>query len=389
MSGILPQKYKFTGVPARIKNWDKEDIGMIVSEVPAVAAGLFTTNKYVAAPVEICCRHLGNPIHGILVNSGVANACTGAQGMIDAEKCLAAAASLTQTSESGWLVGSTGVIGAHLPVEKMCDSISKMQPNADDDSAKAFSRSMMTTDTFPKMVCKSLLINGNEIRLLGFAKGAGMIQPNMATMLSFVVTDAEIEQKVLQQMLQDGTQTSFNCISVDGDMSTNDTVLCLANGSAGSIEGSENEFAQALTEVLQELAQLIVRDGEGATKFITIDVCNTPDQKMAKEIAMKVANSNLVKTAFFGEDANWGRIMCAVGSHQGAFDPNLIELRIGETVLFNNGVPVPFDEEIIKNYLHQTDLNVVIDMKQGTECARIWTCDLSYDYVKINADYRT
>ncbi len=383
----IPENFFFGASSVKLKNWNKEDVGVIFSKTPAKAVGVFTTNKFLAAPVIVDKRNINNHIHFIIANSGIANACTGEKGIEDTYKIIKYVADKYKVSEKSILPSSTGIIGKRLPVEKIIKGIDNIKLGSSIESVKSFARSIMTTDTFPKIASKRFSYRGKKYSILGFAKGAGMIYPNMATMLSFILTDANLKKDEMRKMLKRSVEKSFNSITVDGDMSTNDTVILLSNGKNECVPS--RIFYKYLEEIMIELAKMIVKDGEGATKFITINILNAPSKRLAKEIAMKVANSNLFKTAMFGEDANWGRIVSAIGSHKGKFYPEKIELFIGPYKLFQNMVPLNFDEKQVSKYLKNKEIEITIDMHQGKSKSTVWTCDLSYDYVKINADYRT
>ncbi len=389
MQHVLPEGYSVGGYCAGLKKWEKEDVGIILSETPATTAGIFTVNKFQAAPVYICKEHIDNNICAVLANSGCANACTGTEGYENAFSTLRQAARRFAVQSSQILPASTGVIGKQLEVTKINRAIEKVETGFIEKHLQAFARSIMTTDTFPKIVSRQLSLKKGPATITAFSKGAGMIAPNMATMLVFILTDVDIKKSLLHQMLSQAADSTYHSISVDGDMSTNDSVFCLANGRAGSIKGKEDYFYEQLKGVMEESARLIVKDGEGATKLITVEVKSAPSKEVAHGIAMKVARSNLVKTAFFGEDANWGRIISAAGSYEGDFDPRPMEVYIGPHLLFKNLVPLDFDEEKVTRTLQEDEITVCIDLNQGEAGARAWTCDFSYEYVRINADYRT
>lgn len=385
----LPAGFYTGGYAAGLKRWDKEDVGLIHSECPAAAAGIFTVNKFQAAPVLVCKENIGHDIIGILVNSGCANACTGKTGYDNAHKTLQAVSRRLNVRPDQILPASTGVIGQQLDTEKVSRGVELMETGKQSGHIQAFARSIMTTDTFPKIVSRSFSLHGETVTITAFCKGAGMIAPNMATMLAFILTDAGIKQPVLQGMLSKAADSSFHCITVDGDMSTNDSVICLANGSSAAVEGNEQLFYDHLEAVMQESARLVVKDGEGATKLVTIRVNSAPDRAAARGIAMKIASSNLVKTALFGEDANWGRIVSAAGSYSGHFQSEKMQVFLGPYLLFENLVPIEFSEDEVAAYLKSDEVEITVKLNQGTESAVAWTCDFSYDYVKINADYRT
>jgi glutamate N-acetyltransferase/amino-acid N-acetyltransferase len=330
------------------------------------------------------------------VNSGVANACTGKAGMEAAQASSALAASALNIDENLVQIASTGVIGEQLPVNKLAaamdELISGLSPGAGDEVARA----IMTTDTVPKTAGRTCTISGNEVKLFGMAKGAGMIMPNMATMLCFVMTDADITAAILQQYLSQAVGQSFNRITVDGDTSTNDTVLTLANGMSGNpvIDATDTEeggiFGAALKDLLRDLALQIVADGEGATKIVTVKVINAASEKDAEQAARTIANSPLVKTAFFGEDANWGRIIAALGRSGAAFKQSSVNIAFDDVLLVQNGTALgsAAEAEATEILKHKT-FTVTVDLKNGQAAGEIYTCDLSIDYIKINADYRS
>ncbi|MBZ4661790.1 MAG: arginine biosynthesis bifunctional protein ArgJ [Thermotoga sp.] len=396
---FTPSGFKFAGVHCKIKR-KRKDLGIIFSEVPCVAAGVFTTNVVKAAPViydmEILKKN-SNGIRAVVVNSGVANACTGEQGMINARRMAEKTAEELGVPVESVLVSSTGVIGVQLPMDKVENGIEEAVKVLSDDPLP-FAEAIMTTDTKVKMHSTRVTIDGKEITVLGIAKGSGMIHPNMATMLSFITTDAKISEEALKKLLKLSVDDSYNMIDVDGDTSTNDMVIVLANGLAGNttIQPETDGFwklYEAVHEVNQVLAEKIVEDGEGATKVIEAHVVNAPDMKSARLIARSIVSSNLVKTAIYGEDANWGRIIAAAGYSGAAFDPNKLDLffesEAGRIKVAENGQGVPFDEEEAKKILSEKKIKIILDMKQGKEAAKAWGCDLTEKYVEINGRYRT
>lgn len=400
--GITNAKgFKATGFFAGIRK-KKNDMALIYSEAAAEVAGVFTKSTVKAAPVllgmEVVSK--GKKVRAIVVNSGNANACTGEQGMKDAVSMAEATAKCYNIDSSEVLVSSTGVIGVTLPIDKVLDGIEKNCLSLGNTSSHSdlAAEAIMTTDTFPKCIAVKTMINGKTVNIGGIAKGSGMIHPNMGTMLGYITTDANISRDMLRKALSESTIDSYNMISVDGDTSTNDTVLVLANGLAGNekIE-SENEdyekFKSALHFVNMNLSKQIVQDGEGAGKFIAVKVSGTKYKEDARKFAKAVISSSLVKTAFFGEDANWGRIVAAMGSTEIEFDLRktsiYFESTDGKVNLMESGTPINFSEEDAKKVLKAKEIEVSIELKEGTEEATAWGCDLSYDYVKINADYRT
>lgn len=385
-------------VKSGIRGKDRLDLGLIVSHTTATAAGVFTTSLVKAAPVLFDMELLatGPTARAILVNSGIANACTGEQGMVLARKTARLAETALGLDPDQVLVCSTGVIGMQLDLANFTGGMTSLAPGLTPEGIKDVAQAMMTTDSFPKTAVRTPVIDGKPVKLVGIAKGAGMIMPNMATMLCFVMTDAAVTSGILQGMLSRAVSGSFNAITVDGDTSTNDTVLILANGLAGNAPLSENNpagcaiFADALAELLKELALLIVQDGEGATKLVTVRVTGARDAVEARRAAITVANSSLVKTAFFGEDANWGRIVAAVGRSGIFMDPEQIDVAFDDVLMVRDGLGLgPEAEALATQVLKQKKFTVLINLKAGTSACEVYTSDLSLDYVKINANYRT
>lgn len=397
----LPLGFKVSGIHCGIKK-SKKDLGMIYSEKKANAAAVFTTNKVKAAPVLLSMEHItDNEIQAVIVNSGNANACTGEKGYSDAMNMAKKTASVLGLNKEDVFVASTGVIGVPLPLNNILRGIEDLQNKVnheDENDLLNLAQSIMTTDTFPKIYSKDLYIDGKKITLTGVAKGSGMIHPNMATMLSFIMTDANISKTALSKALKSSVDKTFNMISVDGDTSTNDTVLVLANKEANNKEIIEDTvgfefFQSALDEVTLYLAQMIAKDGEGATKLVEIRVINAKTEKDAKLISKTIAKSNLVKTAIFGEDANWGRILAAAGYSGANFDPKKVDVWFqsasGKIQTCCNGSFKEFSEEKAKLILKEKTIRIIVDLKDGDEKADSWGCDLSYEYVKINGGYRT
>lgn len=391
-----PKGFKAAGVHAGLKKM-KKDMALIVSDVPAVTAAAFTTNKVKAAPVLWDISVLaGGEAQAVVVNSGNANACTGVKGLEDAKETAGYAASKLGLGQDKVYVSSTGVIGVSLDMAKIKGGIDELIPALSSDGADA-ADAILTTDTFRKEAAAVADIGGVAVTIAGMAKGSGMIHPNMATMLSYITTDAMIDQKTLQKLLGNTVEDTFNMISVDGDTSTNDSVIVLANGLAGNVKITESygyeAFEEAFRFVLGELAKDIVKDGEGAGRFIEMTVLNALTKKDAKALARSVVSSSLVKAAFFGSDANWGRILCAMGYSGADFEPSLVDLSLsspaGELLVVKGGEPVKFDEDKAKKILLEKEVKVMADCHQGTESATAWGCDLTYDYVKINGDYRS
>ena len=401
------QGFRVAGVHAGLKPDGALDMALIVSDRPCVAAGVFTTNLVKAAPVIVDMEKLQrNPagIRAVLINTKCANACTGEQGIANAHQMARWAAEALGLSEDEVLVMSTGVIGTQLPMEKIRHGIGLLVEALGDDW-NATARGIMTTDTRPKLASIGWENEegGGGYTIAGIAKGAGMIAPNMATMLGVMVTDAALpDVRSAETLLRGATDVTFNRVVVDGDMSTNDTLLLLANGASGTkVEGGRNQvgFHYALTMAAEKLAQDIVRDGEGVTKFITLEILNAASNAAAKQIANTIATSALVKTAFYGGDPNWGRIIAAAGRAGVPVDPSRMKLHIsngqpeGEDyyglLLFENGMPTAYDEARASAIMSGAEITVVLNCGQGDGQATVWTCDLSHDYVSINGHYRT
>jgi len=401
-SVTAPKGFKATGAAIGIKKNGKKDICLVSSDVPAVMAGVFTTNVVKAAPVlwdmEVAQKGVAR---GIVVNSGNANACTGEQGVKDA-KCMAAAfGMMLAVPADEVLVCSTGVIGVPLPIELIVKGIADTAPSLGGsfDHGVLAAESIMTTDTFSKTIAVEIELGGKIVTLGGMAKGSGMIHPNMATMLGFVTTDCAIAKEMLDKALQEVILDTFNMISVDGDTSTNDTLLVLANGMAGNalIDTKNADYAafkEALLTVCRKLAIDLARDGEGATKLMEITVSGAKTITDARTIARSVSASSLFKAALFGADANWGRVLCAMGYSGADFDPMKVTIEFrdesGQTLrLMEDGMPLGFDEDYAKTILVNHDIFIDIFLQEGDGKATAWGCDLTYDYVKINGDYRS
>ena len=392
--------FEAAGVACGLKPSGALDLALVYSPQPCVGAALFTTNAFKAAPVLYDQRLLtqnATNLHGVVINSGCANACTGERGLRDAVSTAAAAASHLATAPSSFLVMSTGVIGMPMPMDRIHAGVAKaaLQRTLSVDGGHAAALAIMTTDTRPKEFAVKVTTDDGEFTIAGMAKGAGMIHPNMATMLCLLTSDARITPQVARQALREGVEGSFNRITVDGDTSTNDTVLLLANGLAEMqpITSTESSayvgFLAGLSHVLTALAKAVVHDGEGATRFIEITVSGTRSQAEAKQVAMSVARSLLVKAAIYGQDANWGRIICAVGYSGVAIEPERVRVWLGDLELFRNGEPYQVDEAHARELLAQPEITIRVDLGQGGAQATVWTCDLSHQYVDINAHYRT
>ena len=394
---LNPVGYSYAGIHAGLKK-RKKDMALIVSDRMATSAAAFTTNVVKAAPVIYDMGILkGGKAQAILVNSGNANACTGTRGLEDAGHSAALIAHELDIPEDAVFVSSTGVIGVPLDMERIEGGIKELATSLGDDPIPA-AEAILTTDTKTKLASVEVEIDGKSVTISGMAKGSGMIHPNMATMLCFIITDAEIGHEALQKLLGKGICDSFNMISVDGDTSTNDSVIVLANGASGCGEIEEGStayaaFAAAFDQVLGELARQIVKDGEGASRFIEMHVTGASSKADARTLARAVISSSLVKAAFFGADANWGRILCAMGYSGASFNPDLVDLDFisakGKIRVLEGGVPLPFDEDEAKAILLEKEVAVLADCHQGDGEAVAWGCDLTYDYVKINGDYRS
>jgi glutamate N-acetyltransferase/amino-acid N-acetyltransferase len=388
-----PKGYRANGLHCGLRK-KQVDLGWIYSDVPAKACGVYTTNTFQAAPLVVTKKSIQveQTLQAVLVNSGNANACTGEEGLTNAYLSRQGLATQFNLPEHYVSVVSTGVIGQQLPIEKMLDGITKMEKNSSD--IEAFETAILTTDTVTKHLAVQVEIDGQTVSIGGAAKGSGMIHPNMATMLGFVTTDANVVQEDLEAALKELTDVTFNMITVDGDTSTNDMVLVLANGLAGNQPLSKTHpewepFKQGLAYVFEGLAKKIARDGEGATKLIEVHVTGADEESSAKAIAKTIVGSSLVKTAVFGTDANWGRIICAAGYSGKPIDPNQIAVAIGPVKVVEGGCPVEFDEAEAKKVLEEDTVQIFVELNQGNEKAIAWGCDLTYDYVKINAMYRT
>lgn len=380
---------------AAIKKADKRDVAVIYSSVPAAAAGVFTLNRVKAAPVIISMERLaaGNA-RAVVVNSGNANACNGEQGMRDALDMAAVAAVALGIPADEVLVASTGVIGKKMPMDKVLPGVRAAAGQVSPDGGHLAAQAIMTTDTYSKEAAVQLELGGKVVTIGGTAKGSGMIHPDMATMLCFITTDAAVSVTCLKKALKHAANLSFNMITVDGDSSTNDMAVILANGMAGN-KSIENEsvdyiyFRDALTAVCTSLAKAIARDGEGATKMIEVKVLGAATERDARLAARSVAGSSLVKAAVFGNDANWGRVICAAGYSGASFAPDKFDIFLGEVQVARDGGSLEFSEELALDVLQKDTVTITLDFKSGECGATAWGCDLSYDYVKINADYRT
>jgi glutamate N-acetyltransferase/amino-acid N-acetyltransferase len=397
LSRVGLKGFQAAGISCGIKaTAGAKDLALIYSAVPAKVAGLFTTNRVKAAPVLATRKRVRRGLcQAVIVNSGNANACTGERGLRDAETMVQLTARALHIPHQHVLVSSTGVIGRPLPIERIEECIpalvGQLSPEGFPDAAEA----IMTTDTCPKMVIEQVALPPGEVTILGMAKGAGMIYPQLATMLAFIMTDARIEVADLSNLLQEGVQSTFHRITVDGDTSTNDMVLLMANGEAthGALhpgDGGLRPFKEALFAVMEQLAQAIVRDGEGKTKVVTIVVRGAKNTREAERVAFRVAHSPLVKTAFFGQDPNWGRIMAAVGDAGVAVNPQKLSIFFDDLMVVEDGIAAPGAEEAKQQQvLQQKEFTVTIDLHAGSAQASVFTTDLSSEYVRINAAYST
>jgi glutamate N-acetyltransferase / amino-acid N-acetyltransferase len=400
-----PKGFRAAGITAGLKASGLPDLALIYSETEAIGAGVFTTSQVKAACVEYCRQKLAakHNIRAILINSGQANAATGEAGWQDAVSCAEALAAQMQISADAILLASTGVIGKRIVMDKLIAGLPKLFEAANDEGGDLAARSIMTTDLVSKSIALQTMIDGRPVRIGGMAKGSGMIQPNMATMLAFITCDAAVSTNLWQQMLVRAVDKSFNQVTVDCDTSTNDSLIALANGQSRTqaiIEAGESadQLEAMLTEVCQYLAKAVARDGEGATCLVEIQVSGTHTDVEARKIALTVAGSPLVKSAIFGRDPNWGRLAMAAGRAQVAFDQNELRIQMGDFLLMEHGQPLEFDRAAASNYLKaaaageylKTDTVLIkIGVGQGHGVGTSWGCDLSYDYVKINAEYTT
>jgi glutamate N-acetyltransferase/amino-acid N-acetyltransferase len=395
MTWHLAEGYRFAGIHCGIRpDPNRLDLALVVSDRPAAAVGVFTQNRVCAAPVHVCRERLPSAdARGVVICSGNANACTGQRGLDDARRMAAVAAEALGCKSEQTLVCSTGVIGRHLPMERIEPGIrtAAQQLASGPEALDRAAHAILTTDTRIKVMTRTLALNGKDYRLTGFAKGAAMIGPNMATMLAFVLTDAPIAATDLASIARQAAKQSFNCISVEGHTSTNDTLLFFANGSGAKLQGkSLAEIERSATEVCADLAREIAADAEGATHLVRIDVEGLRSDDEAHRIAKSVAESALVKTAIFGADPNWGRIVSAAGYAGVPFEEKNLSLWLGDTPLYQTGTPLPFDEALASAYLkNNREISMRLQFTLGTGRCTFWTCDLTYEYVKLNAEYTT
>lgn len=391
-----PKGFVAAGVKAGLKASGKHDVAVIMSVVPAATGAVFTQNKICAAPVLVSREVNKRPdAQAIVVNSGCANACTGEQGLADAKAMQNEAGKCLNIDPASIFVSSTGVIGQFLPMDKLLKGIQAAVDQISINEGESAALAIQTTDTFVKKIAYEFEIGGKTATIAGIAKGAGMIHPNMATMLNYITTDAAIAPDLLKRMVKAVADKSFNMVVVDGDTSTNDSMIVLANGLAeNEIVFSEDHpdypvFYEALLQTAQDLAKMIAHDGEGATKFLEVNIIGAASFADAKAAAMAIAKSPLVKTAFFGEDPNWGRILCAAGYSGAAMDANRANLSIGGRRLVANGMNVNVPLVELKSIMAEHDISMSVDMAVGEASATVWTCDFSYEYVKINGEYHT
>jgi glutamate N-acetyltransferase / amino-acid N-acetyltransferase len=387
-----PQGYLAAGVSSGIKKKGL-DLAVLFSSQPASASGVFTTNRVQAAPVVLSRENLKlsrGRIRAVLVNSGCANACTGERGMQDSLITTRCLASHLNVDPAQVFVSSTGVIGAFLPVPKVLKGIAAAVSALNSQGGNAAMRAIMTTDTCEKTIAVEGRIGGKTVRIGGMAKGSGMIHPQMATMLGFITTDVAIPPKELDKILHRIVERTFNCVTVDGDTSTNDTVMVMANGVSGAAVTDGRSiavFEKGLLMVCEYLAKSIARDGEGATKFVEINVHGASDFDAARKVAKAIAHSPLVKTALYGQELNWGRILCAIGYSGVPFDPEEVTLSLNKILIFRNGAPVSSTRTRAEKALKMHDLEIDVDLAGGHGAATVWTCDLSHKYIDINASY--
>ena len=389
-----PKDFRASALNCGIKK-RRKDLVLILSTYPAVSCGMFTQNRVKAAPILVSKEHLKKTTaQAIIINSGNANCCTGEKGLKNAYLMTELAAGELGLKKEDLLVASTGVIGKQIPIDKIRKAIPALADGLKKDGGRDASEGIMTTDKFPKEAAVKIRIKKKDVIIGAIAKGAGMIHPNMATMLCFITTDAYITRRALKLSLSGAVERSFNSISVDGDTSTNDTVLAMANGSAGNklLDKKDRDFAiftKALGYITDYLAKSIVRDGEGATKFIQINVKNAKTKAGAKRIARNLARSPLFKTAAFGADPNWGRIAASVGSSGVIFDPQKLDIYLGSKKVVEDGAGVSEDSALLRKLFKKREIDVTVDLNSGRKDYTVWTCDLTSDYVRINAHYTT
>lgn len=394
--GVLtPKGYQAGGIHAGLR-YSKLDIGVILSDSPASCAAVYTTSHFQAAPIKVTKDSISKEgrIQAVIVNSACANACTGQRGLDDAYKMRTLTSEVFNVAEHYIAVASTGVIGEFLPMDKIETGIQSLVPGKMKGNAEEFQTAILTTDTVMKSSCYAAEIDGKTVYVGGTAKGSGMIHPNMATMLGFITTDANVPPQHLNTALKEVTDITFNQITVDGDTSTNDMVLVMANGEAGNEPLSPEHpewsvFVQLLKGSCESLAKQIAKDGEGATKLVEVSVIGAASNEEARAVAKQVVGSNLVKTAIYGADANWGRIIGAVGQANAYVNPDLVDVKLGSIEMLRSSNPLVYSEEEAKAYLERDNIEISVNLNVGSGSGMAWGCDLSYDYVKINASYRT
>ena len=395
MGVTYPKGFQAAGVKAGIKKSGNLDVAVIYTEKKAAVAGTFTKNAVAAAPVHVSKTVVAtHTAHAIVANAGCANACTGAQGEADAAAMQKIAADALGCTSADVIVGSTGIIGQLLPMDKVEQGIHAAVKALSADGSADAGNAIITTDTYSKAGATSVMIGGKEVRFGIIAKGSGMIRPDMATVLCFITTDVDIDGVILQDALSEVIEHSLNMISIDGDMSTNDMAIVLANGAAGNPKITEKNadyetFKETLLALCQGISEKIAADGEGATKFITVHVKGAKSFADAKTVGMSVANSPLVKTAFFGEDPNWGRVICAVGYAGVPMNPNHTTVKFGGIPVYADGMGASYDADALRAVMTAHDIVVEVDLNDGDAEAKVWTCDFSYEYVKINGEYHT
>ncbi|MBI9112073.1 bifunctional glutamate N-acetyltransferase/amino-acid acetyltransferase ArgJ [Maridesulfovibrio ferrireducens] len=391
----IPKGFKFSCINAGFKYINRNDLTLILSETPAAGAGVFTKNKFQAAPVTVCKETLSNSpyVRGALINAGQANACTGAEGITDCKKTLELVAKGLNLKSSDLLPASTGVIGPRFDMDKWELAAPRLVETLGESNPVQAAKAIMTTDKFPKLAWGSVESENGSAQILGMCKGAGMICPDMATMLGFIICDAEVDPVWWQEALKRCIDKSFNCITVDGDTSTNDSVMAFANGASNYKADSpetQDALEAALLDVCQSLSYMIVQDAEGGTKVMSIKVSGARSDDDAKLIARAIGNSPLVKTALFGEDPNWGRIVAAAGRSGAEFNPNMLTLRFGKITVFKEGKPVEGDlDALLDPIMRKQDIEIIIDLGDGDGTARLMASDLTNEYISINADYRS
>jgi glutamate N-acetyltransferase/amino-acid N-acetyltransferase len=396
-SVTTPTGYRAAGVACGIKESGTKDLALIVSDRPAAAAAVYTRNRVQAAPIAVDRRHLEDgSAQAVILNSGNANACTGAPGEADAERMCALSARQLGFAPTDVLVCSTGVIGVPLPMDLIESNIAPLVEALSATGGISCAEAMMTTDTVAKHVAVEIEIDGQVVSVGGVAKGAAMISPNMATMLAVVCTDADLPATQLRELLVEAVGRSFNCVTVDGDMSTNDTVIALANGASGVgqrdtplAKGPARQLYEAMEHVCRHLARAMAADGEGASKLIHIRVSGGGNEDEARQVGLAVANSSLVKTAAFGNDPNWGRILCAMGYAGVDIEPAHVDVALCGTTIYTAGAGASYDAESLSEAMKEKEITIDIDLAMGSATAEIFTCDLTYEYVRLNAEYTT